>query len=215
MRYDAGPLGRATKPRDVATFARAHLEAATAGQSTSAPRRRRGGFAARVPQARERRRGRRGRRAAEAGAIAPVSDQKSPAAKCYELSGKTCVLLIAAGGSRRERRRGPAGPQRSTRRRAFRSAHSTPTSRARAVADALLLGDAGAASGVVVVKGGKRPRIAKAVGGAVTDAETLLDSIAGGGTSFEKLTDGLPAFAADKTAADSGTEEEGFDSDEL
>ena len=47
------------------------------------------------------------------------------------------------------------------------------------------------------------------------DAETLLDSIAGGGASFEKLADGLPAFAADETAADSGAEEEGFDSDEL
>ena len=220
MRYDAGPLGRATKPRDVATFARAHLEAATAGPEHL--RTASDGAAVSLPEfpkpasvvAAE---ARAVKRAAEAGAIAPVSDQKSLAAKCYELSGKTCVLLIAAGGAAAASAdAGLAGLAKKYSKEGFSfGALDADEPRARAVADALLLGDAGAASGVVVVKGGKRPRIAKAVGGAVTDAETLLDSIAGGGTSFEKLTDGLPAFAADKTAADSGTEEEGFDSDEL
>ena len=73
------------------------------------------------------------------------------------------------------------------------------------VAEAFLAG--GAVPALVVVKGGKRPRAARAHG---ADAFAgLLDNVVGGGASFAKFKDGLPAWPVEEAAA----EEEGDEYD--
>ena len=58
---------------------------------------------------------------------------------------------------------------------------------------AAFLGD-GSAPALVVVKGGKRPRAARAHG---ADAfASLLDSVVGGGATFTKFSGGLPEWPA-------------------
>ena len=75
------------------------------------------------------------------------------------------------------------------------------------VADALR-GDV-AAPALVVVKGGKRPRAARAE---LSGGAALLDSIAGGGASFAKFSGGLPAWPAaaepEEPAAEEGEGDE-------
>ena len=75
------------------------------------------------------------------------------------------------------------------------------------VADALR-GDV-AAPALVVVKGGKRPRAARAE---LSGGAALLDSIAGGGASFAKFSGGLPAWP-EAEPEEPAAEEEGDEYD--
>ena len=70
------------------------------------------------------------------------------------------------------------------------------------VADALR-GDV-AAPALVVVKGGKRPRAARAE---LSGGAALLDSIAGGGAFFAKFSGGLPAWPEAEPSEEPAAEE--------
>ena len=67
-----------------------------------------------------------------------------------------------------------------------------------------------AAPALVVVKGGKRPRAARAE---LSGGAALLDSIAGGGASFAKFSGGLPAWPEAEPEEPAAAAEEGDEYD--
>jgi len=139
------------------------------------------------------------KRATAVHAIASKSDLD---ANCYALpAAKTCVLGVGAS----EADLSELAAKYS------KEGYSFATVAGDAPVAAALLGDV-AAPALVVVKGGKRPRAARS---ALSGGAGLLDSIAGGGASFAKFSEGLPAWpAAAEPEAEEPAEEEEGDGDE-
>ena len=127
-------------------------------------------------------------------AVHSIASKGDLDANCYALpSAKTCVLGVGAS----ENDLTELAAKYSKEGYAF----STITSDA-PVADSLR-GDV-AAPALVVVKGGKRPRAARA---ALSGGAALLDSIAGGGASFAKFSGGLPAWPEAEPSEEPAAEE--------
>jgi hypothetical protein len=131
------------------------------------------------------------KRATAVHAIASKSDLD---ANCYALpASKTCVVGVGASESDLTE----LAAKYSKEGYAFSTVASDAP-----VADALR-GDV-AAPALVVVKGGKRPRAARA---ALSGGAALLDSIAGGGASFAKFSGGLPAWPEEAEPEEPAAEE--------
>ncbi|KAH8074171.1 hypothetical protein JL720_10727 [Aureococcus anophagefferens] len=141
---------------------------------------------------------------AKASAVASIASEADLDAECYGApSTKTCV------------RRGAAAEDLAPLAAKFaREGFQFASMAADAPVAAALLGDdAGAPPALVVVKGGKRPRAARAFG--VDAFAGLLDSVVGGGATFAKFKDGLPQWPADAAAEEAAAEEEEGDEYDL
>merc|ERR1719171_306059 len=130
-------------------------------------------------------------------AVHSIASKGDLDANCYALpASKTCVVGVGASESDLTE----LAAKYSKEGYAFSTVASDAP-----VADALR-GDV-AAPALVVVKGGKRPRAARAE---LSGGAALLDSIAGGGASFAKFSGGLPAWPeaepSEEPAAEEGDE---------
>ncbi len=127
-------------------------------------------------------------------AVHAIASKGDLDANCYALpAAKTCVVGVGASESDLTE----LAAKYSKEGYAFSTVASDAP-----VADALR-GDV-AAPALVVVKGGKRPRAARA---ALSGGAALLDSIAGGGASFAKFSGGLPAWPEEAEPEEPAAEE--------
>ena len=142
---------------------------------------------------------------AKASAVASIASKADLDAECYGVSStKTCVVGVGAAAE------DLAPLAAKFAREGFQFASMAADA---PVAAALLGDDAGAPPALVVVKGGKRPRAARAFG--VEAFAGLLDSVVGGGATFAKFKDGLPQWPADAAAEEAAEEEEEGDEYDL
>merc|ERR1719217_27351 len=128
-------------------------------------------------------------------AVHSIASKGDLDANCYSLpAAKTCVVGVGASESDLTE----LAAKYSKEGYAFSTVAADAP-----VADALR-GDV-AAPALVVVKGGKRPRAARAE---LSGGAALLDSIAGGGASFAKFSGGLPAWPEAEPSEEPAAEED-------
>jgi len=157
-------------------------------------------------------------RRAEEGTIAVVTDQQSLESRCYGLDKRVCAMMLVRGGATTVPDQPDLGAVAKKYARDGFNFVAVDADAAPALANALLgTSSDGLFPALAVVKGGRRPRVAVATGGAAAFGG-LLDNVVAGGATFSKLSGGLPSWpaaASESSQGGSEEEEEGFRDDEL